>query len=348
MLGGLATALLHGDFTYEQTSRLTGGSMLRMMKMVPGGGKATEPTTTTHLIRGNQMATITKSGIDIIDISAETMTHVDLDKRTYAVITFAELRQMMQKGVQAATGQQSDASLNLDIQVKDGNQRRQIREFDTKLMKLILTTKVTDQKSGQTMNMEMANDFWLAKGVPGYEEVRAFQRRYAEKLGMDMQMIGLSRMMGSQPGMADAMAKMAREASKLDGVPVLTVTRMGGQANMPNLGDAASREANNQARSEASNQASRAAGGRFGGLAGSTAGSLMGGFGRKKKQQQQEEPAPTPQAAPAPAAAAPATNYMMEVTSELTSYSSGPVDGSKFQVPAGFKQVDHDMKKMLK
>jgi hypothetical protein len=338
--------------------------MLRMMKMVPGGGKATEPTTTTHLIRGNQMATITKSGIDIIDISAETMTHVDLDKRTYAVITFAELRQMMQKGVQAATGQQSDASLNLDIQVKDGNQRRQIREFDTKLMKLILTTKVTDQKSGQTMNMEMANDFWLAKGVPGYEEVRAFQRRYAEKLGMDMQMIGLSRMMGSQPGMADAMAKMAREASKLDGVPVLTVTRMGGpggpgmppeaaqsgsgQANMPNLGDAASREANNQARSEASNQASRAAGGRFGGLAGSTAGSLMGGFGRKKKQQQQEEPAPTPQAAPAPAAAAPATNYMMEVTSELTSYSSGPVDGSKFQVPAGFKQVDHDMKKMLK
>jgi hypothetical protein len=38
----------------------------------------------------------------------------------------------------------------------------------------------------------------------------------------------------------------------------------------------------------------------------------------------------------------------MEMTTELTSFSSAPVDGSKLQVPAGFKQVEHDMAKALK
>ncbi len=35
----------------------------------------------------------------------------------------------------------------------------------------------------------------------------------------------------------------------------------------------------------------------------------------------------------------------MEMTTELTGFSSAPVDASRFQVPAGFKQVDSDMLK---
>jgi hypothetical protein len=38
----------------------------------------------------------------------------------------------------------------------------------------------------------------------------------------------------------------------------------------------------------------------------------------------------------------------MELTTELTSFSSGAADSSKFEVPAGFKQVEHDMAKQLK
>ena len=38
----------------------------------------------------------------------------------------------------------------------------------------------------------------------------------------------------------------------------------------------------------------------------------------------------------------------MEMTTELTAFSSAPVDPAKLTVPAGFKQVDHEMKKALK
>ena len=38
----------------------------------------------------------------------------------------------------------------------------------------------------------------------------------------------------------------------------------------------------------------------------------------------------------------------MEMTTELTAFSSAPVDMAKLSVPAGFKQVEHDMAKQLK
>jgi len=34
------------------------------------------------------------------------------------------------------------------------------------------------------------------------------------------------------------------------------------------------------------------------------------------------------------------------MTTELSSFSSNPVDASLFAVPAGFKKVDSDLKKM--
>jgi hypothetical protein len=39
---------------------------------------------------------------------------------------------------------------------------------------------------------------------------------------------------------------------------------------------------------------------------------------------------------------------MMEMTTELMSFSSAPVDASKFEVPPAFKQVEHPMTKALK
>ena len=77
----------------------------------------------------------------------------------------------------------------------------------------------------------------------------------------------------------------------------------------------------------------------------------FGGFGRKKKQQQEEQSAPPPQQQQAAAAPPPTTSQvppgtLMELTTELTSFSSGAADASKFEVPAGFKQVEHDMQKI--
>ena len=73
---------------------------------------------------------------------------------------------------------------------------------------------------------------------------------------------------------------------------------------------------------------------RLGGLGGA-----LGGFGRKK----QEESKPADQAAPV----ALQSVVLMEQVTELSGLSA-TVDASKFAVPAGFKQVEHEMKKLVK
>ena len=89
----LAAGSARADFSYEQTSKITGGMMAGMMKFAGAFSKqAREPMRSTVTVKGDRMAMISANRINIIDLAAETMTDVDLEKKTYAVITFADFK----------------------------------------------------------------------------------------------------------------------------------------------------------------------------------------------------------------------------------------------------------------
>jgi hypothetical protein len=192
------------------------------------------------------------------------------------------------------------------------------------------------------MNMDM--DMWMAGDVPGYDEVRRYMQKYAEAIGMTPEMMRVSRMAVGQPGMGEGMAKLMKEASKLVGVPVVTVTRMTGmgmggpgEAQMPT-----SKEVGDAAASSAATSAL----GRVPGLGG--LGGRLGGFGRKKKAEEPKEEPKAETPPPAAANAKPQQSVFMEMTSESSAFSTSAVDASRFAVPAGFKEVEHDMKKLAR
>lgn len=338
------------DFSYDQVSTMTGGSMLRMMKMIPGGGKATQPQTSRILLKGNKLATVSQDSISVIDLDAETMTSIDLKDKKYSVITFDEYRQAMKALADKMSNQKGaeGAQMEFDVKVDQTGQAKTIEGMATKQFIMTLTTKIKDQSSGQTVNMDMVSDMWLAPRIAGYEQVQQFYARMAEKMGWVPGMMNNPMMMG-QRGYSEGMAKMIKEASKLEGVPVFQITTMQGPGGMPgggempqmpNVGEAASDSARRSAENSASSQVSRAAG-RFGGLAGGA----LGGFGRRKKPEAEQPPPPEqPPAQAQPAKPSP----LMEVTVESRNFSTSAVDASQFAVPAGFKQVEHDMKKALK
>jgi hypothetical protein len=370
LAGGSARA----DFSYEQTSKITGGMMAGMMKVAGAFSKqAREPMQTTISVKGDRLATTSTRNINIIDLAAETMTDIDLEKKTYSVITFADFAKAMQK-MSEKLGEKGDANVSFKADVKQTGATRAINGFQTKETVLTLAIEGQDQKSGQTGAMTVVTDMWLAPKLPGYDEVQNFYARMGQKLAFTPGMGGLGGMMGRQPGMAKGMSEMYKEASKIDGVPVLQIVRMGGTAQGMSEKDMAEAQ---QAMAEAeraqaqqqqtppptagdvAGQAATGAAlgrmGKVGGLAGGLGG--FGGFGRKKKaeQQQQTQQAPAPQvepaaaAQPAPGAAGPTPpGTLMELTTELTAFSSAAVDPAKFAVPAGFKQVEHDMQKALK
>ena len=83
--------------------------MAGMMKFAGAFSKqAREPMQTTVSVKGDKLSTSSAHHINIIDLSAETMTDVDLDKKTYSVITFADFAKAMQK-MSEKMGQGNDA-----------------------------------------------------------------------------------------------------------------------------------------------------------------------------------------------------------------------------------------------
>lgn len=367
----LAVGTAQADFSYEQTSKVTGGMMAGMMKFAGAFSKqAREPMQTTISVKGDRLATTSAQRINVIDLSAETITDIDLEKKTYAVMTFADFSKAMQK-MSEKVAQNKDANVSFKADVKQTGATRTINGFQTKETLLTLTVEGEDKKSGQAGAMNVVTDMWLAPNLPGYEEVRSFYTRMGQKLSFTPGMSGFGGMMGQQPGMAKGLSELYKEASKIDGVPVLQVIRIGGMAQGMSEKDMAQAQ---QAMAEAERaqqqqeqtpppSAADAAGqaaagaatsrmGKVGGIAGGLGG--FGGFGRKKKTEQEqpkEQPqAQTPPAAEAPTGAAGPTppGTLMELTTELTAFSSAAIDASKFTVPSGFKQVEHDMVKALK
>ncbi len=343
-LCGFLTFPLLADFSYQQTSKVTGGSITRMMKMIPGGGKALDPQVSTHLLQGNRMATVSANAIDVIDLDRQVMTHIDLEKKTFSNITFEEFRQAMdalaRKMGQAQKPDQPAMEFRVDV--KDTGETKNIDGMNTKLMKMLLAMDMKDQKSGQTATMNMDMDMWMAGSVPGYEEVHAFMQKYAEKIGITPEMMRMSRMAVGQPGMSQGMAKLMKEAAKLQGVPVVQVTRMMGMGGPGGNAPEAQMPTGQDVGDAAASSAVSSAIGRIGGLG------RLGGFGRKKKEAPKEEPQPAQSTPPPAPSGQPQQSVFMEMTSEMSAFSTAAVDASKFAVPAGFKEVEHEMKKALR
>lgn len=104
----LATSLLlqplaYADVSYQETTQITGGALVSMLKVVGAfssqAKQANAPVTATIVLHGNRMVRSDPHTMQIIDLDQQTITNVDRDKHTYTVMTF----QQMQQGVANAS-----------------------------------------------------------------------------------------------------------------------------------------------------------------------------------------------------------------------------------------------------
>jgi hypothetical protein len=293
--------------------------------------------------------------ITVYDLDKQTMTSIDLEKKTYAVITFEEFRQAMQaaqrKMAKARGEAKQDApQLSFKVDVKETGQSKIVNGLPAREFMLQLAMEV-QQQQGQRQNqpagtMSMDSDMWMASGIAGYDQIRDFYTRMGQLMNWVPGTLNLSGLSATQPGMGEGMAEMMKQMQKIKGVPVQSVTRMKGVGIMGPGGPGAEGGQRPDMGEVAGTEAGSAAGRKIGGLGGSIAGGALGGmFGRRKKQQEEAKPAET---APPAAAAKPQDNVLLEITSDYSNFSTAPVDTTRFDVPAGFKQVEHDMKKALR
>jgi hypothetical protein len=327
----LAAGTLFADFSYDQSAKITGGAMAGAMKVIGVFSKqATQPMKTAVLVKGDRMAHVGLETVQVIDLAKETITDINLKNKSYSVTTFAQMVQAMDQMSQKAAAQPDNkkAEMNFKASVKETGQTKVISGFNTREVILTLVMESTDKESGNKGSLNVVSDMWLAPDVPGYSEVRSFYQRMGAKLAWTP---GSSALAQGRGDMAKAFGDLAKESAKLEGVPVLVVVSMGGVGAEGQPAQQGQQPAAQTSQKEEQSQPTSIGGalGRLGGL---------GGLGRRK-----QEPAKQEQTAPA---SAPGT--LLETTTETMNFSAGPVDASKFEVPAGFKLVQSDLTKAVK
>ncbi|MGZ5096300.1 MAG: hypothetical protein ACXWCH_34760 [Burkholderiales bacterium] len=343
---GLCTLLTtpsFADFRCDETTQITGGSIVSMMKFVGAfskdAKKSMDPITSTVLVQGNRMARINPDHTEIIDLDKETITTIDHKKKQYTVMTFDQMKQQMEEATKKAKEEQAKAKpsqpqgndapppkMNFKVNVRNTAATKNVAGLDAKESILDMELEATDQQSGQTGSLAITNDMWMVPEIPGYDEVRDFNKRFAMKMGTVFGDTFKPTVAAMQPGSTEGMAAMAKEMSKLKGVPVMQVMRMGSTTNgQPLL-------AASEAPLPASNGPSAGDVAKQG--VGSAISSKLGGFGGfgKKKDPPPEQPKSAP-------AATPTQSVLMESSTQMASFSSAPINSSQFSVPAGYAQI---------
>ncbi|MCS7027031.1 MAG: hypothetical protein NZV14_19725 [Bryobacteraceae bacterium] len=354
----VAPATLRADFSYVETTRLTGGMIAQISRSLGGLSKSlrkiTEPQTTQVYVKGDRMAQVGPTEAQIWDLSKETVTLVNYEEKTYATITLAEMKEASEKLLQrinkSKNRNSNDPELNVKFDVKQTGKVRTIAGMEAREALLTMILEGKDKKSGQTAATEMMSSIWLVNSVPGHEELQEFYRKMGAKMAGRWGMSALDRqaeiLAGSDPKMVEWAQKMAKEAEKLNGLHVLQIMKYGSgldPAKASEITDPSTMPEGPTAGQVAGKAAEESV---VGALGRALPGGLgrLGGFGRRNRDKEKEQPAPPPNPQTQPQGAA----VLMEMVTELSNFSTAAVDPSKFDIPAGFKKVEHPMAKLAR
>jgi hypothetical protein len=382
LLLGLCVALpasSFADFRYDETTKITGGSLVSMAKFAGAFTKQahsiTDPTNSTILVKGNRMAHINQETTEIIDLDHETVTNIDHTKKQYTVVTFQEMRAAAEEAMRKAQEQPKQAppppppptsntppppEMKFKVTVTNTGASKQVAGLAASESILKMSMEAKDQQSGKTGNIAITNDMWMAPEIPGYGEVRDFNSRMAVKMGSvfsgSLPSSVTPQMPGMQPGMFSGMADMAKEMSKLKGVPVSQIIRMGSTAdgsplpaaseaplppsNAPTAGSLASQAGASAVDSAANSAASNAAS-----KVGLSSLANLGSFGFHKKKPQDTAAQPAPASGTPPNSAPQNAAVLMESSTEMTNFSSASLDTNLFGIPAGYSKVPSEYQK---
>jgi hypothetical protein len=146
----------------------------------------------------------------------------------------------------------------------------------------------------------------------------------------------MTAMLNSQPGAGQAMADMKKEMAKMTGIPVLQVVRMGMTANGEPL-PAPSADPSQTPAADANKPSD--SGQKSGGLRGAFGGGGFGSLMRRKSNQSSQNS----DTSNAQNAGGSQPGVLLETSTRRSNFSSGAVDTTSFEVPAGYKQLESPM-----
>ncbi|MBZ5528796.1 MAG: hypothetical protein LAN71_12955 [Acidobacteriia bacterium] len=339
LLGGAMPA--RADFHYSEISKMTGGTLMAMMKVLgPFGGKSSnlsKPITTEVSLKGNKLRRESSDGrIHITDLDGRRFIEIDAKKKTYSEMTFEEMKAAMKKAQEDAkkkmeeNPKHANAKMNVKVSVTAGEGTREILGKTTHEVKARIEMEAeatgnpeAARRSAQGGSIVTTSDAWVAPGIPGHDELLRFYQRMAKEIDwVPPSSIQID------PQVSKSMAELQKNQGAFKGMPLLSYVSMGmeGAAGAP----AASTPEPKHSSSSRESVPTTPGGAAIKGLGGL--------FGKHKQKEKEKEEAEAQDSKNPPPPSTPGA--LMELTVEVTSFSSDSLPASLFTVPAGYTRVE--------
>lgn len=228
---------IRADVKEEVKAQVKFEGMLGRMFNMFGGKAAKEGLVTKTAVKGDRKLTSTGDRYgQIIDLGEEKIYDLDLEKKTYKVTTFEDLRRRMREAEEKGKEQQEKEAkredkeqapeYEIDVDSKATGQTKAINGFDTRQV----VTTVTVRQKGKTLDegggMLVTVDSWLAPKIPAAGEVTDFDMRYWQKLqGPSAGNLSAEQMAAAlaiYPMLKEALGRVNTEGAKVDGTPILS------------------------------------------------------------------------------------------------------------------------------
>ena len=231
----LGNRFMYADASYQETTQITGGSMVDSLKSVSFLSKSMSnlfaPMTTTTMVHGNQKAVVSKDYTEITDLDRETITHIDNLHKTYTVVTFAQMRQAIanmpkqmeqaqaqMKEAQAEQPQQpqqpkTDLKTSFDVSAKNTGVTKEINGLTAQEQVVTMQMHITDPNAPPTeavnsMTYVVTTDAWIAPDPPEVKEIQDFDMRMGQKLMAGMDLSAFKAQMGQMSQNNTGMAQL--------------------------------------------------------------------------------------------------------------------------------------------
>ncbi len=374
----LAAGTANADVTMQQHIEVQAGGVMSMLNSrvnvttsIAGDKSRTE---TVMEAKSGMMGRLMKAGnnISITRLDKDLIWTLSAEKKQYSEMTFAQMRAQMDKSMQQLESMQGGGESALPVSEESCQWSPMVVNTDktgkkekfagVKASQYIInvTRTCTDKTTKKACNITWTLENWMAKRMPGDDEMIAYTKAMAKKMGMEELMsqgqgmfAGLMAMFGS--GWGDVF----EEAYDLKGYPVKSVmslemggencTMAGGQTiamdemwgNAANAGlnaavGTAAGHAGQAVGQEIAEHMGNSVGGSIAGSAlGAASGELIGGMFNKFRKK--KKPKPQPEVSTENAANASVAVFM--IATEVTNISGSSVPSSDFEVPAGWKKI---------
>jgi hypothetical protein len=340
----LLCGICRADFKYSETTKVTGGALMGAAKFASVFSKnakqAMAPTTRTVSVKANKMREDQPDGkIQIIDLEGKRFMEVDPQNKTYSIMTFAEMKAAMERRQQEMQAKMKEEQAKHPSQNANVKITPKFESSETGASKIVLGVPTKEWKAKMEMLMEsddpkaqgqqvstvVNSDQWIAQDVPSYSEVRNFYLKMAKELDW---VPGQMKQSMANSNVQLSLAELRKNnIAHITGMPMITYISMsmGGSGTQAGAAEPAAQQPAPQPTEDNSIPTSASA-------------AVMKGLGGmfKKKQQQQQQDA---QASGSTANPASTPGSLMDMQTEITSYSSDSLDASLFEPPAGYVQV---------